>query len=262
MQAATDLACVEVLVYTSSHIAVQLPRTGVKVTEETAQLHTSKSASSYVQKYKAKAETLVLTANSHNLKTCALRLPPVYGEGDQYIIPELFSLLKQGKSNVQIGNNQALFEWLYVRNAIHALLLASQSLLQPERSAKVAGEAFFITDGTAIPYYTFARKVWLAAGDRVADNEIRRLPKGLVKMSAGINDWALWTVTAGLKRPDVKMEDLKKLEAGFEWDTTKAHHKLGYRAIVRCDEGVRNGVKEAITRPEWKNLELRGRLAP
>ncbi|KAI0243590.1 erg26, C-3 sterol dehydrogenase, partial [Massospora cicadina] len=100
-------------------------------------------------------ERLVLEANSHTLKTCSLRVSGLFGPGDRQNLPGFLSSLDKGRSSTAIGTNQNLFDFTYIENAAHAHLLAFEKL---DNSPNVAGEAFFITNGTPIPFFNNARK--------------------------------------------------------------------------------------------------------
>ncbi len=256
LRVAAESRCVEAVIYAGSHAAIQLPLRGTKLTEDAAKLRTSTA----FQKSKAKAEALVLAANMPSFKTTILRFPTVYGEDDPYCIPVFLELMRQNKTNVQIGPNTALFEWLFITNAVSAFLLASRALLLGRKG--VAGESFFITDGKAIPFYDFGRKVWLNAGERLEKNDIRKVGRGLVMTTARVNDWIVGTATLGMVRPDVRVEDVRRLDEGFEWSIEKAGRLLRYQPLVGVDEGVKRSVRAALMTPDWRGLELRGRPAP
>ncbi|KAM0750736.1 hypothetical protein T439DRAFT_301719 [Meredithblackwellia eburnea MCA 4105] len=78
---------------------------------------------------KAKAEAIVLKANGkEGLLTVALRPAGIFGPGDRQAIPGFLDVLKTGKTNFQVGNNENLFDWTYVDNVVHAHLIASERL--------------------------------------------------------------------------------------------------------------------------------------
>ncbi|GMK56658.1 hypothetical protein CspeluHIS016_0304980 [Cutaneotrichosporon spelunceum] len=79
---------------------------------------------------KARAEALVLAANSDDLLTCALRPSGIFGPGDRQAISGFHSVIKNGQTKFQIGSNENLFDWTYVGNVAHAHLLAADRLDQ------------------------------------------------------------------------------------------------------------------------------------
>ncbi len=84
---------------------------------------------------KARAEQAVLAANDdespEGLRTCALRPAGIFGVNDRQALPGFFTVLETGRANVQIGDNENLFDWTYVDNVAHAHLLAADRLLAP-----------------------------------------------------------------------------------------------------------------------------------
>lgn len=78
---------------------------------------------------KARAEDLVLAANGkRGLLTCALRPSGIFGPGDRQAISGFHSVIKNGQTKFQIGDNTNLFDWTYVGNVAHAHLLAADRL--------------------------------------------------------------------------------------------------------------------------------------
>lgn len=101
---------------------------------------------------KARAEKLVLDANGKDgLLTCAIRPAGIFGcahslvrpsnaietdshqllaysEGDKQCITGFLSVLKNGQTHFQLGDNMNLFDWTYVGNVAHAHLLACDRL--------------------------------------------------------------------------------------------------------------------------------------
>lgn len=253
MKCASKSPFVQALVFTSSESAVMLSPTNSMLTEETAKIYSASSKGTPYQKAKGIADSLVLEANSVNLRTTCLRLPPVYGEGDPYVIPNALYLMRKGQQTLQIGPNEKVFEHVYVENAIHAHILASKALLH-HREPKVDGEAFFITDGQPLKYYDFARKIWVTAGDKSEKKDIRVVSTHLVLSTVGITEWLYLIFTFGTKKPDVMRKDVLALEKGTWFSIDKARQRLGYEPVVDVDEGIRRGVELALYKEEMKKL--------
>lgn len=87
---------------------------------------------------KGRAEKIVLNANTPDLednkvpktglRTAAIRPAGIFGPSDRQALPGFFNTLALGRTNVQIGNNENLFDWTYVDNVTHAHILASDKL--------------------------------------------------------------------------------------------------------------------------------------
>jgi sterol-4alpha-carboxylate 3-dehydrogenase (decarboxylating) len=215
------------------------------------------------------ADALVLAANSESLKTACLRLPSIYGEGDMRVIPGILGMMRQGKQNMQIGPDRQVFEHVWVGNAVLGLVLCGKALLtssQYESSVSrdgdvdgrrvesgVAGQAFFITDGQPLSYYTFARKIWYIAGDRTEKQDIRLVSFWLVIGTAWMNEVFYFVFSAGQKRPSVGTYDVKALSRGVSWSIEKARSRLGY-VPSGMEDGLRRGVEGAIYDEEMSRL--------
>ncbi|KAG4419678.1 hypothetical protein IFR04_007178 [Cadophora malorum] len=262
LKCASRLPFVKALVYTSSHEGVEIEPRNEQLTEETCNMLTEKSTATPHQKSKGTADALVLAANGENLRTAVLRLPPVYGEGDPRLIPSIMGMMRQGKQNMQIGPDQHVFEHVYVGNAVLAHVLCGKALLASSwdpisADGDVAGQAFFITDGQPMSYYTFARKIWYIAGDRTEKAHIRLVSFWLVIVTAWMNEIFYFIFSVGQKRPQVGTYDVKELTRGFRWSIEKARRVLGYEPSG-MDEGLRRGVEGAIYEEEMRRLVREG----
>jgi sterol-4alpha-carboxylate 3-dehydrogenase (decarboxylating) len=98
---------------------------------------------------KAKAESIVLDANGKGgLYTVALRpsgifgcmallyiyrtaLTSAYRPGDRQAVPALVTVLEEGRSHFQLGDNYNMFDWTYVDNVAYAHILAADKLVPP-----------------------------------------------------------------------------------------------------------------------------------
>jgi nucleoside-diphosphate-sugar epimerase len=143
-----------------------------------------KHGSSYcVSKYLA--EKLVLNANQNGLNTCSLRPADIYGEGDPYHIGNLINMARKG-FYVRLGNGSAHCQHVYVGNAAHAHLLAAGELLK--RNSRVAGEAYFITDGPGSNFFRFFDTFVEGTGFRIWPRNFW-LPRGVAYTLGTISEW-------------------------------------------------------------------------
>ncbi|KAK0110174.1 hypothetical protein ONS95_002825 [Cadophora gregata] len=267
LKCASRLPFVKALVFTSSFEAVETDPRNKQLTEKSCKLLTDKSAAMPYQKSKGIADALVLAANGESLKTAVLRLPPVYGEGDPRLIPSILGMMRQGKQNMQIGPDKHVLEHVYVGNAVMAHVLCGKTLLASSSQLAltsmdgdgrmVAGQAFFITDGQPMSYYTFARKIWYIAGDRTEKAHIRHVSFWLVIVTAWMNEIFYFIFSAGQKRPQVGTYDIKELTRGVNWSIEKARSRLGYEP-GGMEEGLRRSVEGAIYDEEMRRLVREG----
>ncbi|RDA93087.1 hypothetical protein CP533_4062 [Ophiocordyceps camponoti-saundersi (nom. inval.)] len=181
-------AKVKALVYTSSASVVSDNKaTDLFNVDESRPKVRGRNQHEYYSETKAAAEDMVVAANRDPiLLTTAIRPAGIFGEGDVQLLPGLLRAYRDGKTNVQIGDNKNIFDFTYVGNVAHAHLLASHALLlsssastQPLDHEKVDGEVFFITNDSPCYFWDFARAVWRAAGNDRGTDAVWVLPSGL-----------------------------------------------------------------------------------
>lgn len=122
------------LVYTSSAGVVYNGNEDLVDVDE--RMDIPKEALDAYNKTKADAERLVLDANGAPLesekqsllRTCALRPAGIFGPYDRQQLAGFKSVITNGQTRFQIGDNDNLFDWTYVGNVAHAHLLAADRL--------------------------------------------------------------------------------------------------------------------------------------
>lgn len=217
--------------------------------KEGDQLYTANSRAEYYAKTKALADQAVLNTNDKGgLRTVCLRLTLVYGERDNQCIPGNLHALEKGRNRYQIGDNKSLFDCVSATNVAQSHLLAAQALLQQseDESRKVAGEAFFITDGNPTPFWTFLRLIWNAAGDKTAPEDVTVIPAWFMLSLASAVEWLYWAFTLGLKRPKVlRRQTMIYTCYPRTYSIEKARARLGYEPVDDRDEQIQKGLNWA-----------------
>lgn len=190
---------------------------------------------------------MVLNANGRGgMRTVCLRPGAVYGERDGQVIAGFLQQLRQGSQRYQIGDNTNLFDFTSVANVAQAHILAAKALLS-DSTTGVDGEAFFITDGHPSAFWSFARKVWSAAGDKTRPEEVTVVPAWLMLALASLVDWIYWVVTLGYKRPQVfRRSNMNYACLPWTFAIDKARQRLGYTPVDDRDEQIQNGVEWAL----------------
>lgn len=192
-------------------------------------------------------------ANS-KLITAAIRPGAIYGEDEQRHLPRIARMMDLGLySPCRIGN--ALVDWLHVDNLVSVLmldvlfqfcdkvaftvhqvqayLLLIDKLMHPTACAQVAGQAYFISDGTPITNTDFLAPLCSA---RRRPLPYFTLPTSAVYFIAGICEtlyrWHLPTMTLFTRAEVLKM--------GFThyFKIAKAKKHLGYQPTVTSTEGA------------------------
>lgn len=154
------------------------------------------------------------------------------------------AVMVNGKTGVQIGSNQNLFDWTYIENAADAHVLAADRLsAEHPKYEKVAGEAFFITNGEPRPYWEFPRGLWKAAGH--SPKRITVIPKPVALAIAVVLEFIAWITghEAFLTRFRVYYICLTRY-----CNISKARERLDYNPSISLDEGIRRSAKASPNR--------------
>ncbi|KAL8974867.1 MAG: hypothetical protein Q9197_000900 [Variospora fuerteventurae] len=241
LKAAISTKSVHALIYTSSS-SIHIRSRKSLITEDAPLVDRSTSSDEYAIT-KAIADTTILEANSSKLRTICLRLPAVYGERDNQLIPGSLAVLRDGNTHVQLGNNKNLYDAVYVDNAACAHVLAAKALLKDEPLAGVSGEAFFITDDAPIPFWDFQREIYAAAGSPTDLTQVRVIPAWVGMGMAALVEYVYWMFTFGQKLPPngFRRDVLRWAVEDKSHCIDKAKARLGYRPLVDKDEGIRRG---------------------
>jgi sterol-4alpha-carboxylate 3-dehydrogenase (decarboxylating) len=157
------------------------------------------------------------------------------------------AVLHAGQGFLQLGSNKNKQDFDHVENATYGHCLACEKLLDPADPSlpgPAAGEAFNITSGNPIEFFTFFRKlyheyngyqpyftlvipVWIAYIIAVINEMVMRLfnrkPQGLTRFT------------------------LVYATAWRAHSIQKAQKLLGYEPVVSLDEGIKRAVKVSLT---------------
>lgn len=193
-----------------------------------------------------KADTMVLAANSTDLHTAVIRLPGIYGEDDTNFIPQLLSSVRKKEHKMQVGQNKMVFEFVYVKKAAEAHILAARALLDPRSAPAVAVEAFFVSDGRPQPFFDFARKCYAATGNPVAPGDVTIIPMAAMQAMASAGEWAYKIFTLGTKMPKLGKDSIDHLDKGRWWSIEKAKQRLGYQPVADQDEAIKQSMERAM----------------
>lgn len=190
-------------------------------------------------------EKVVLKANGEKgLLTCTIRPSAIFGPGDRQMIPGMIEVCQRGQHRFQIGSNQSLMDFTYVGNVAYAHVLAAEKLAISNSGA--AGQAFNLTNGTPIPFWDFASRVWAVYGCYIPNNKKIILSKGASSVIAVISEtiyniklmfWDKSQVKEGLSRARIKQAMSSRY-----FNINKARTILGYEPQIGLDEGIKLSV--------------------
>lgn len=103
---------------------------------------------------------------------------------------------------------------------------------------KVAGEAFFITNGEPTEFWGFGRLVWRLAGDRAPRLRNHRGAMWVAFFMEWVAEWVIWVVSGGMKRPEkFNKSQMGNCSLDKTFDTGKAKERLGWEPKVGLEEG-------------------------
>lgn len=233
---------IDKLVYTSSPSVVHPSNQGIEGGNESLPYPDSYDAP--YPATKAKAEQLVLAANSSKLATVALRPHLIWGPGDPHFVPRLIERARAGRLRL-VGDGESLIDTVYVENAAEAHLLALDRL---SPGSEIAGKAYFITQGQPVKVSQFINDILDSAGIAPLT---RHIPKGLALLLGG----ALEQVYAHLPlpgEPPMTRFLAQQLSTPHWFDISAARNELNYAPRVTYIEGMRY-LKESL-QPSLKDL--------
>ncbi len=216
------------LVYTSSPSVVFDGRDMEGVDESTP--YPAKYISHY-SATKATAERSVLAANGDRLRTIALRPHLIWGPRDTNVVPRFVGQGRAGKLR-RIGNGQNKVDITYIDDAAHAHLLAADAL---QTNPRVAGRAFFVSQGEPIPIWEIING-FLAAGG--VPPVTRSVPRALGWV-AGAGFECAYKMFRIRGEPRITRFVANMLSTSHWFDITAARRELGYAPQVSIPEGLR-----------------------
>lgn len=215
----------------------------------------------------ALTETEVLSKNcppdAPHFLTCAIRPSGIFGVGDLVVIPGILDAYYKGKTWVQLGSNEDLFDFTENTNVAHAHYLAAVALIkqqdkqsQPEPDEKFDGEAFFITNDEPRCFWDFKRLVWGYAGNTKRPGDIWTITRPWAFLLAGVLEWTFWALRLGephLTRAKVQLGCMRRY-----FCINKAKRRLGYKPLVGLEEGLSVAVEDCERRrQESQNEKLK-----
>ncbi|MEY9988675.1 nucleoside-diphosphate-sugar epimerase [Streptomyces sp. V4I8] len=133
---------------------------------------------------KARAEALVLAADSPGLATVSLRPHIIWGPGDPHFAPALARAVRAGRL-VMPGDGSNLVDTTHLHTAAHAHLLALDRLQQ---GCPIGGRAYFITQDDPRPLRDLTAHFLRAAGLRAHWCSV---PAPLVRAAAATSESVL-----------------------------------------------------------------------
>ena len=257
LEAAAQCSSVKVFVHTSSSSVVHDALSPLKrVTEEWP--YVCPNPREYYSETKVHAERLALEANGsgeQGMLTCAIRPAGIVGEGDiagfGYSLTKTASQAPGWQLQLQLGDNDNLFDNTYVGNVVFGLLCAAQALRDtvkrkeegksaPLDMERVDGEAFNVTNGEPAYFWDTSRFLFSRYGRVVDVTRVWTLPESWA-VAAGFGSEIFSWLTGRKSRYNRQTAKFACMVRYFSSD--KLTDRTGYRPIVHIDEGLERCVK-------------------
>jgi nucleoside-diphosphate-sugar epimerase len=190
-------------------------------------------------KSKEEAEKLVLSANSTDIRTCALRPSDIYGENDPYHIGSLIAMAKGG-FYIRLGDGKAKSQHVYVRNIAYAHLLAAKALM--DGNQKICGNAYLITDAPGSNFFHFFDRIVEGAGYRIWPKNLW-LPRGLAMFIGAVSE-GIAVLARPIKKYTPKMSRFAVTYTctDFTFSSEKAKRDFGFVPKYNEEEAFRRTV--------------------
>lgn len=172
---------------------------------------------------------------------------------------QIIKAYRTGKTGVQLGGNNNLFDFTYVENVAHAHLLAARALLltrgaatRPLDHERVDGEAFFITNDSPTYFWDFCRVIWNAAGNPRGKDHVWVISRD-VGLVLGYLSEVFFSIIG--KPPTFSRQRCIYSCMTRYYCIDKAKQRLGYKPIVGLEEGLRRSVKWTIEQEAAGNVK-------
>ncbi len=189
---------------------------------------------SYLTSYpetKAKAEKMVLAANSNELLTCALRPHLIWGPGDNHLIPRVLETAQSGKL-MQVGDGSNLVDITYVENGAKAHIQAEEAL---SPGSPVAGQAYFIGDKKPV-------NLWQWINELLKANSISPVTKSISykkARTAGAILEVIYKIIPLKGEPRMTRFVAAQLAKSHYFSHEKANRDFGYDPEISNEEGMK-----------------------
>ena len=267
LEAAQNCSSVKVFVHTSSSSVVHDSKSPLVGVDERWP-YVWKNEIEYYSETKVYAEDMVLKANEsgeQKMLVCAVRPAGVIGEGDQagfaYSISKTASVAPAWQLNLQLGENDNLFDLTYVGNVAYGILCAAHALQETVKRRgegkaivldheKIDGEAFNVTNNESVYFWDGARFIWTRYGRNIDISRTWTLSEEMA-VFAGWGAEMFSKLTGRKGRYNQQTARYTCMVRYFSCEKLKS--RTGYAPIVSVQEGLERTVR-------WfKEIEEEGR---
>lgn len=173
------------------------------------------------------AEQFVLSKNSDQIKTVALRPRAIIGAEDTVIFPRIIRAYTDGRLKI-IGDGKTLGDLTAVRNvieAVHCCIRANDAAM---------GEAYNISDGSPVLLWPTINRILTELGYAPVT---KKISAGLVLTIASIIE-GIAKVFNAKKEPSITKYGIGVLAKSLTMDISKAKNRLNYKPVQTTEEAI------------------------
>ena len=185
----------------------------------------------YYAESKTVAEKMMLSANSQELKTVALRPHLIWGPEDPHLVPRVIERAKAGRLKL-LGKTDKLVDTIYVDNAAYAHILAALKL--SEAHSVCAGKAYFISNDQPITMANMLNNI-LACDDLPPVK--KRVPVAVAYAVGTLLEW-LYSALGKKQEPMMTRFVARQLSTSHYFNIDAAKNDLGYQPIISIEQGM------------------------
>lgn len=180
---------------------------------------------------KAEAEKMILSANSPDLRTCALRPHLIWGPGDTNLLPRIVARARARRLR-RIGEGVNRVSVCYVENGAAAHLAACDHLSE---GGSACGQAYFINEKEPVNCWDFIERLL----ETVGAPKIRGAVSQKAAYGVGACLEALYTVFGITSEPPMTRFLALQLSTSHWFHIGKARRDLGWSPQISIEEGLR-----------------------
>ena len=183
---------------------------------------------------KIQAEKAVLKfSGQFNTVVCAIRPHVVFGPEDNRFVPNIVERAKQGKLTRAVGDRDKLSDFTYIDNLVEATVAAEAAL---KSDSKVAGEAYFITNGEPMAFFDFVSDFIVEIGHAPIT---KKVPFWLAYGVAAIVEGIDILKGGSLKENGMTRFAIKYMVTHHYYSIAKAKRDFGYEPKISLAEGIK-----------------------
>jgi len=193
----------------------------------------------YYAESKAIAEQMMLSANSEQLKTVALRPHLIWGPEDPHLVPRVIERAKVGGLKL-LGKTDKLVDTIYVDNAAYAHILAGVNIVKANTNC--AGKSYFISNDQPITMANMLNKI-LACVDLPPVK--KRIPV-VFAYAAGALLELVYYLLAKKEEPMMTRFVARQLSTSHYFNIESAKKDLGYQPLISIEQGMQS-LKDSLS---------------